>query len=70
MDDLALVSLDAIWEELKNRYDGVILCTVKSRDNKNEERQLSFSGGKFICIGLAEYTKYKLIKECERDINA
>ena len=65
MEDLSLVSADAIWEELKNRYDGVILCTVKNKDNKHEERQLSFSGGKFICIGLAEYSKYKLIDSCE-----
>jgi len=65
MNDLSLVSLDAIWEELKNRFDGVILCTVKNRDNVHEERQLSFSGGKFTCIGLAEFAKYKLLQEVE-----
>lgn len=63
MIDLSLVLMDDIWEELKKRYDGIILTIIKSRDNSHEESQVSFSGGKFTCIGLAEHTKDKILED-------
>ena len=61
--DLSLVSGDEIWEELKLRYDGVVLSTIKNMDEKSEGIQISFYGGKALCMGLCEHTKDKILEE-------
>lgn len=63
MIDLSLVSMDEIWEELKKRFDAVLLVDLKTYDSEREGAQISFKGGKFICIGLAEYAKKKILDD-------
>lgn len=54
MTDLSLVLEDELWEELKKRYDACVLVTLKTLDGKRESSQVSWHGGKFVCMGLAE----------------
>ena len=61
--DLSLVSMDDIWEELKKRFDACLLVDLKEYDEQREGAQISYHGGKFICIGLAEYAKEKILKD-------
>jgi len=68
--DLSLVLLDEIWEELKKRYDGCILTTLKNRGDGTEEIQINYYGGKFTCIGLAEKTKDRILQSTREGDNA
>ena len=64
MLDLSLVPMDDIWTEIKNRFDAVLLVDLKSYDSDREGCQISYKGGKFICIGLAEHARNKILSEC------
>ena len=61
MSDLSLVSMDDIWEELKRRFDAILLVDLKSYDEHREGAKISYKGGKFICMGLADYAKEKIL---------
>jgi hypothetical protein len=63
MSDLSLVSMDDIWDEIKKRFDCVLLVDLKSIDSNREGAQVSFHGGKFACIGLAQYAVSKIMRD-------
>lgn len=63
MIDLSLVSEDDIWEEISKRNCAAILVTLKGYDDNREGVQVSFSGGKFTCIGLAQHVLGKISEE-------
>ena len=67
MTDLSLVSEDELWEEIKKRNDACVLVTLRTLDNQRESSQIVYAGGKFICMGLAERTKYRILAEIEGD---
>ena len=63
MIDLSLVPMEDIWDELKKRFDAVVLIDLKEYDSNREGAMVSFKGGKFACIGLTEYAKRKIIDD-------
>jgi len=65
--DLSLVLDDELWEEIKKRFDGAILTTVRDINGKHEAIQISFCGGKAQAIGLAERTRDKILSDMRND---
>jgi len=63
MIDLSLVSEDAMWEEIQKRNTAAILVTLKEYDDKREGVAISYCGGKFTCVGLADHVLNKLTEE-------
>jgi len=65
MIDLSLVLKDEIWEELKKRYDAVILITYKDLNGNDSDIGIDYYGGKALCAGLSEVAKIKMLKSLE-----
>ena len=63
--DLSLILFDDIWEELKKRYDAVVLITYKSLTDIDSDIGISYYGGKALCAGLSEAAKIKMLKSLE-----
>jgi hypothetical protein len=61
--DISLVTNEDIWHELKKRHDAIILVTLNTYDQNREAVQISFCGGKFTCLGLAEHCINKIAEE-------
>ena len=59
--DLSMVLMDDIWEELKNRFDAILLVDLKNYDDTREGAKISYKGGKFVCMGLADYAKERIL---------
>lgn len=66
-NNLSLVLEDDLWKELCKRYDTILLVTHKNLDTLRESKQISYHGGKFTCVGLAETAKDKIIRDIEKD---
>jgi len=67
MTDLSLVSFDDIWEELKNRYEVVVVLTIKNIDRNREARSMNSAGGRYSCLGLVAYAQDRILYDIERD---
>ena len=67
--DLSLVLKEDIWEELKKRYDAVVLITYKDLTNEDSDIGISYYGGKALCAGLSEVAKRKMLKSLEDSLN-
>ena len=64
MNDLQLVSYNELIAELESRFDICIFAGVKKPEQNIEEANLSYHGGKFVCIGLCVHLIDMLKKKC------
>lgn len=63
--DLSLVTFDEIWDELKSRYDLVVVITSKDLDGKNDASEICYSGGKLASIGACEHARDKILRSMD-----
>jgi hypothetical protein len=63
MTDLSLVSEEDLWEEMKKRHHAAVLVTLKSYDVNREGIMVSYCGGRYACIGMAQYAMAKMMAE-------
>ena len=63
MGGLELYSMDDLWEEIKKRSDAAVLIDMKSLDENRESSQISYKGGKFVCMGLIEKAKALILRD-------
>jgi hypothetical protein len=66
-EDLQLVSYDDLLDELNSRFDIYIFAGIKRPVENDEEAELSYHGGKFVCIGLCLHLIDMLKLKC-RDL--
>jgi hypothetical protein len=60
---LALVTDSDLYDEFRRRNDSGIIVTLKHYDAEREAVNASFFGGRFVCVGLAEHIKNKILME-------
>jgi hypothetical protein len=65
MADLSLILEEELWAELCRRHDSVLMITLKNLDTKSEAAEISFHGGKFTCIGLAQRAIDKILRSMD-----
>lgn len=69
MVDLSLISMDDIWEEIKKRFDAVVLIDMRTLDDTRESSQISYKGGQFTCLGMVEKAKSELLFKMSEEDN-
>jgi len=67
MSDLSLVPLEDIWNELRNRYEAIVLLTVKDMDKHREARTMNSDGGRYACLGLVTYAQDRILDDIAKD---
>lgn len=60
-DDLSTVTSEAMLEELRRRYDGLLVVREKLRTAGQSDVIFDYSGGLSRCIGLADRARVRLL---------
>ena len=66
MSDLSLVPLQEIWDELRKRYDAVVLLDLIDMDKDREARGLNYNGSLYACLGLVKYAEAAILADIQR----
>ncbi len=67
--DLSLVPMEDLWEEIKSRKDAVLLVDMNNVDTLHETCNISYSGGKYTCMGLAKYAMERIFQDCNDSVD-
>ena len=67
--DLALVTTEELWEEIKKRHEGCVLLTVVRRTAVEESRETFWHGGLTRCIGLLRLAEARLTQTTLEDLD-
>lgn len=64
MRQLELITTDELIEELKSRFDGLVLMAIQKEPNKGYDEEFhNWSGGQALCLGLCMLLKRKILSE-------
>lgn len=61
--DLSLVPFDDLVAEINERFDTVIIGTIKVLDDNTDDMDWRIKGGKLTAIGLAEFIKKEAMEQ-------
>ena len=64
--DLELTSTDELVDELRRRFDGLLVVTLHRPDQESEDKCVYYKGP-VVAIGLAEYAQRRILDEVTKE---
>jgi hypothetical protein len=66
-EELDLVETERLMDALYRRFDCVLIGTLAGRNDQAEERGVYWRGGFVTAMGLAEFTRQRLLAKLQAD---